>query len=725
MGNAAACAQLNPDLSKLNFNPPSITITNQPVNFASQTVEGVDFEADYRFALAYLLSGWGGNVQFRWLGTDNITNLTATGLSVPTQAVTAAVPRWRHNVSMTYTANPIAVTFTGRLMSSGVQNTAWIQCTTGCPAATVNNPTFNQDYQAGAFYLDTAINYNFEGPYGSDDQLYFNVTNLYEQSSGTPDAGSHRQPLCQYPDQPVAVRRAGTGIPVGPPVQHVAVRFKIIAARSPGVEPGAEMTRIRYAGSLFAAAMGSAMLVASPAQAANSVSAGAFTVRAADAAVGRLSLGHHRRRQPQRQGGCAIPQEGRYRLEDRPADAARGRRRRDGRRPAIGQSSFMHYLVPNMMSGSIFYLQPDTDYEAQFKLSDPDGGSATKMIAFHTRKEPMPAAGGHVYHVYPPDWTGPMAAGSVVGLERAYFVFASTDDHENAYPCKVQPGDTILVHAGLYIGDQHHYLGGGRIDGNGALFDGTMYLNCSGTADKPIVIKAAGDGEVIFDGNGNGILFNLEGANYNYFEGITVRNADVAFLLGNKVIAGSSGFTLKHSKLYNVGRGVQDDWSGSKDFYIADNNIDGRHDPVHMMGWGSNPIWQKFPSYPELLSSEYGVKVYGQGHVVAYNHVTNFHDGVDFATYGAPDGIRQDALTTSHEIPDRFPESNDFYGNDITEMGDNCIEADGAGRNMRVFNNRCFNMASGAVSVEPGYGGPTYFIRNIMYEAFPGRSQIC
>ena len=55
--------------------------------------------------------------------------------------------------------------------------------------------------------------------------------------------------------------------------------------------------------------------------------------------------------------------------------------------------------------------------------------------------------------------------------------------------------------------------------------------------------EAAGDGEVIFDGAGNAVLFDLEAANYNYFEGITVRNTEVGFLLGRKHIAGSSGFT--------------------------------------------------------------------------------------------------------------------------------------------------------------------------------------
>ena len=37
------------------------------------------------------------------------------------------------------------------------------------------------------------------------------------------------------------------------------------------------------------------------------------------------------------------------------------------------------------------------------------------------------------------------------------------------------------------------------------------------------------------------------------------------------------------------------------------------------------------------MKSYYAVAIYGSGHVVAYNRVTNFHDGIDHATYGMPD----------------------------------------------------------------------------------------
>jgi hypothetical protein len=378
------------------------------------------------------------------------------------------------------------------------------------------------------------------------------------------------------------------------------------------------------------------------------------------------------------------------------------------------------YVAPNMFSGSVFDLAPGTDYELRLTLADPDGvaGDAQRTLRARTRAEPQPAAGGKTYHVYPVGWSGPKQEPAFTGLMAAYYMAAAHFDYQNAYPPRVQPGDTILVHAGVYLSDRHHYMNRAPAPGYLALatvFDGTYYLTQSGTAERPIAIKAAGDGEVIFDGDGAENLFNLMAASYTYFEGITVRNTNVAFLLGIKNIAGASGFTLKRSRIENVGRGVHDDWSGSKNFYIADNVFIGRHDADKMMGWNGAP-WDKLPGYPERLDSEYAIKVYGQGHVVARNTIANWHDGIDMATYGNPDG-------TPSPIADRFPMSVDFYENDITNMGDNCIETDGGGRNMRVFRNRCANTALQGLSAQPIFGGPVYFIRNIVYNG-PGSGSL-
>ena len=402
-----------------------------------------------------------------------------------------------------------------------------------------------------------------------------------------------------------------------------------------------------------------------------------------------------------------------------------------GGTPRDGGGHYFNYVAPNMFAGSILNLEPGTEYECHFVLSDPDGvkGKAERTATVTTRNEPQPAEDGHLYHVYPFGYKGAKQEPAFTGLLAAYYMGADESDHSNAFPPRVRPGDIILVHAGVYKDNRFLYGGFDRtIAAYGTPFDGTYYLTESGTAQKPIVIKAAGDGEVIFDGDGCQNLFNLMAGNYNYFEGITVRNTNVAFLLGIKNIAGASGFTLKHSRIENIGRAVEDDWSGSKDFYIADNVFIGRHDANKLQSWWTPAVWAKFPGYPAPITSEYAIKIYGQGHVVAYNYVANWHDGIDIATYGDPDGTpnalanraRQTGLPVSPELRDRLPVSIDFYNNDIYNMADNCIEADGGAHNIRVFRNRCFSSAGGGLSAQPTFGGPLYFFQNLVYDTTTG-----
>ncbi len=384
----------------------------------------------------------------------------------------------------------------------------------------------------------------------------------------------------------------------------------------------------------------------------------------------------------------------------------------------------LDYTAPNLFAGSIFDLDPDTTYECRFVLKDPDGvrGISRKFVTVHTRPEPQPYKTGRVYHVYPDGYQGTRAEPAFTGLLAAYYTSAQGGDWSRASPARVRPGDTILMHAGVYKDDRtdysHEIMSSTKLC-CGTPWNGTYFLNQSGTADRPIAIKAAGDGEVILDGDGNHVLFNVMGADYLYFEGITFRSTDMAIEAGQKGIAGSKGLSVKHCRFTDVGVAVHSDYSGTKNFYIADNVMIGRFDPTIVFGWLNIAPWKDHPQFEELhrIKSYYAVSVYGSGHVMAFNYVANFHDGLDHATYGMPDNY-------PHTPRDRMPVSIDIYNNDVTNMHDNCFEADGAMYNIRIFRNRCFNAATGAMSPQPIFGGPAYFIRNVVYNGAYGPLKI-
>src|SRR5215510_11823824 len=311
------------------------------------------------------------------------------------------------------------------------------------------------------------------------------------------------------------------------------------------------------------------------------------------------------------------------------------------------QRNVFNVITPNMFAGSILDLEPGTTYETRFVMTDADGVSgpaanATKTIFVKTRPEPVPATDGKTYHVYPAKWKGPKTEPAFEGIMCAYNYYCGAGDTAPGGRPRVKPGDTILVHAGTYA--YHWEFYGNQTTVNATTtFEGTYYLTAKGTPERPIVIKAAGDGEVILDGRDNFNLFNVKVADYNYFEGITFRNTKIAIRAGTQFIAGAKGLTVKNCRFEEVGAGIFTNYSGSSNFYIADNWFIGRDDPNHVIGWATPQIWSKFAGvdgqkFPPVMASYVAVKVYGPGHVVAYNYVANFHDGIDVETYGNPDG---------------------------------------------------------------------------------------
>lgn len=346
----------------------------------------------------------------------------------------------------------------------------------------------------------------------------------------------------------------------------------------------------------------------------------------------------------------------------------------------------MTYTVPEGFAGSILNLEPATSYECEFLLKDPDGvtGSAQQRVTVATRAAPEPYPGGRVLHVYPADHEGPRQEPAFIGIKAAYYG-EGRGDWTAVRMSKAQPGDTILVHAGLYRPERLNY-----VDPLSAPFTGSWSLSLKGTAGKPITIKAAGDGEAIFDGGGNHKLFDVMATHHHIFEGLTFRNTEVALFAGDKEVMGAVALTVRSCRFEDIGVGVWTESAESRDFFISDNLFLGREDQMRLIGWNQAGMRTAgiYPSHQ--LRSFFAIKVYGPGHIISHNAIAYFHDGICISTYGPPDSD-----------PERRASSIDIYNNDIHLSNDDFIESDGGTHNIRVFQNRGVNAAHNGYSAQP------------------------
>lgn len=375
------------------------------------------------------------------------------------------------------------------------------------------------------------------------------------------------------------------------------------------------------------------------------------------------------------------------------------------------KKSQMEGVAPNMHAGSIMFLKSATLYVVKLKLIDPDGGGVEQIIEVPTKTLPKKYDGGKRLHVYPKKFNGKKSQPNFNDLTSAY---------EN-----VNPGDRILIHSGQYTGLHH--------------FDKIA------TRDKPIVIEAAGDGEVVFVGDfiqtgkravGNNwderqICFDMSGSQYHWIEGITFKRFNYGVYVGGKMGLRELPPRTKGKKMINysvqgelrqydeanskygkpgedrpvIGLTIQgctfidNGWSGimifhskNRDLYIADNTC-----------YGSA---KHFVRKKKVLFPYKGIWVAGQGVDVCYNRTQYHKDGISFL---------QDHRDTNDVPFESKGCAIDFYNNDIGQSWDD-NEADGADHNIRFFYNKLVDQAVG-LSAQPIYGGPCYFIRNILYNS--------
>jgi outer membrane receptor protein involved in Fe transport len=157
-GNQAYCALVT-------INPVTNTITDvsgQDINSAVLKTAGVDFEAQYRFALA------GGNVTLRSLGAYTEYRRTTTSGVVVTLAGQNynGNPYWRVNSSIAYERGPVMFRVSHRYMSAGVIDKTW-----------VTGVNIENNRQRAANLFDLAASYQVTPHW----QVYGNVNNLFNQ----------------------------------------------------------------------------------------------------------------------------------------------------------------------------------------------------------------------------------------------------------------------------------------------------------------------------------------------------------------------------------------------------------------------------------------------------------------------------------------------------------------------------------------------------------------
>ena len=315
------------------------------------------------------------------------------------------------------------------------------------------------------------------------------------------------------------------------------------------------------------------------------------------------------------------------------------------RKDAKGGGSVQVPEGAQLFAGSVLLLAPETDYELKLTLADADGGNHESLLKARTIGEPTAPEDATVFHVVPGNGGGDGTANDPFrGLQFAQ--------------AHAAPGTIFLLHAGTY--------------------PASFNIGKSGETGRPIVWRAAGDGEAIIEGSGSAArLVSVDDKHDVWVEGLTIRG-------GGKGIAGNGAarIVVRNCRISGVEYGIvatRNDADTMRGWFIADNLIEGPS------------TWPRTKG----IESARGIQLTGEGHVVCFNRIRGFADAID--------------TFQSQRCADI-----DFHNNEISEMTDDGIELDYAERNVRCFFNRLTNVFQG-ISTQPVLGGPVYVFRNALY----------
>lgn len=213
---------------------------------------------------------------------------------------------------------------------------------------------------------------------------------------------------------------------------------------------------------------------------------------------------------------------------------------------------------------------------------------------------------------------------------------------------------------------------------------GSFTVSRGGVLGKPLVIRPQANA-----------LVNISGridiaADHVMLTGLTIQ--------GTVKFNGARYFTFTRNVLQartdggyagaSEGNGIYS-YTRNENAYIADNVIMGT-----VTQWNEAAVGAGGNNRGE------GIVLTGPGHVIQNNHVAYFRNNISLLEDGS--------------AVDQY--SIDILNNDIAYAADDGIEADFCAHNCRIARNRLTNVFV-AISSQPSLGGPTYMVRNVVYNA--------
>jgi hypothetical protein len=218
-------------------------------------------------------------------------------------------------------------------------------------------------------------------------------------------------------------------------------------------------------------------------------------------------------------------------------------------------------------------------------------------------------------------------------------IFASPGDNLSAKANGLSPGDSLILHDGLYANSQLHVNG------------------IRGTQAAPITIQAEHDGKAIIDGAGTAVhVIEVNNSSYVVINGLVARNAAPDKDVVN-VTDQSDHITIRRVTAYNAGSGnahVFDVTSGSTNVLIEDCAGWGQGRYIFLAYHSTNVTfrrtwarWTTQSNFSPAPRACYGI--YGSSNVTLENPI---------CTHDIPDHSSDDYFTATWITTDGPPEDN-------------------------------------------------------------------